>query len=196
MVLAANSDAGHALQNPLAFAAAVLVLVGAIRWLVLRWPANKPVGETCYRTRPALLTSSERKFLKALETAAGVDLRVFAQVRLADLVLITKRRGEKGYQAAFNKVASKHVDFVLCDSEDLAIAGVVELDDRSHDEPHVRSRDATKDAILKSAGIPILRVNVQTRYDPAELRKNLKESFRLPGNEATQTTFQGICPQR
>jgi len=59
-------------------------------------------------------------------------------------------------QGLFNKVSRKTVDFIIC-LPDFTLVAAVELDDRSH-QP---ARDNERDGILKSAGVPILRMNVR-----------------------------------
>src|SRR5437868_1482019 len=58
------------------------------------------------------LSPAESSFLAALRLAVHDQYDIFAKVRLLDLVSV---RAEQGRQAAFNRVQSKHIDFLLCD---------------------------------------------------------------------------------
>lgn len=80
---------------------------------------------------------------------------LFAKVRLHDLV--EPVRGCSQYMTYLNKVQAKHVDFVLC-SQKLVAKAVIELDDRSHDDPKRKERDRFVDAALKAAGYKILHI--------------------------------------
>ncbi len=57
------------------------------------------------------LTFNERKFFFALHKAYAESFHVMAQVRLADLIRPNGTRWEWVY--LFNKIKSKHIDFVL-----------------------------------------------------------------------------------
>jgi len=138
-----------------------------------------------YRRRDAVLTPGELAFLPALQQAlpvvsslvgaTGLPL-VLAHVRLADLVEV-----ETGGIAAFNSVAQKHVDFVLCDPRTTRPVLVIELDDRSHNSHHARSRDEAKDAALLSAGLAVLRVRASAGYDVRKLAQVMAERLGAAG---------------
>jgi very-short-patch-repair endonuclease len=95
------------------------------------------------------------------------QLIVFPKVRLADLVYMPKGTADR--QTHFNRIQSKHVDFVLCDREKIRPVLVIELDDASHEEEARRDRDTFVDASLSAAGLPILHIPAQRSYIPAEL---------------------------
>lgn len=123
------------------------------------------LGPMPYRRRDYLLTIAERGFFGALEIAAerasrerGEPLRVFAKVRLADLVYLPK--GTAGAQGWLNRVTSKHVDFVVCRAADLRPVAAVELDDSSHEQARRQTRDRFVESALEAAGLPLLRVRV------------------------------------
>lgn len=49
--------------------------------------------------------------------------------------------GNSARQGALNRIASKHVDFVVCRVSDLAVVCAVELNDKSHASRRAQSRD-------------------------------------------------------
>ncbi len=69
------------------------------------------------------------------------------------------------------------MDFVLCTPHAFTIAGVVELDDRTHDMQDRKERDEFVDEALKSAGIPLIRYPVQRAYRTDEVRQKLNPVF-------------------
>ena len=77
------------------------------------------------------------------------QLLVFTKIRLADLVYMPK--GTANRQTHFNRIQSKHVDFVLCPRDKLSPVLVIELDDASHEEEARRDRDTFVDAALTAA---------------------------------------------
>ncbi|HNX05201.1 MAG TPA: DUF2726 domain-containing protein [Opitutales bacterium] len=150
----------------------LIVLMGVVSALV----AKASNGAT-YRKCNTLLTKAELNFLRAFAGLLPDHVLVFSKVRLCDVIEPDLPRSAKGYFRAFNRIRSKHVDFVLCDEKDTRIIGVVELDDSSHDRPDRMARDIFVDSALKQAGIPILHVKCARGYDPVELKRLFDGAF-------------------
>lgn len=127
-----------------------------------------------YVARPSLLTPAELNFFAALRTAAGSDYALFAKVRLADLIQVQRGLPKPDYYRAFNWIAAKHVDFVLCDPATSKLLCAIELDDASHDRADRQRRDRFLDDALKAAGLPLLRIRAQRSYRIEELRERLR----------------------
>lgn len=89
----------------------------------------------------------------------------------------------KGWQSAFNRIQSKHVDFVVCNTNDLAVQSVVELDDQSHDRAKRQGRDEFLDKALQAAGVPIHHFSAKRSYAVAEVQKVLAAKRALPEHE-------------
>jgi very-short-patch-repair endonuclease len=64
---------------------------------------------------------------------------------------------------------------VLC-SKDSTIVAVIELDDASHKKANREAADAKKDKALESAGIRILRWQVNSIPDEAEIRATFAQA--------------------
>lgn len=109
-----------------------------------------------YKSKGSLLTKNEFNFFKELNKA--IDEKsgfiIFSKVRLADI--IEPKNHDSTWQAHFNKICSKHVDFVLCDTKTYTPKLIIELDDKSHDKADRQERDAFVDQSLGQAGIPII----------------------------------------
>jgi very-short-patch-repair endonuclease len=144
----------------------------------------QPRDNLPYVRIPHLLTAAEADFFAALLDATPANLIVFAQVRLASLVEVQQwaRRDKTNWY----KIQAKCVDFVLCEARTYAPRLVVELDDRSHDRPDRRERDAFVDSVLTSAGLPILHVRWQRRYDPGALSQQITGALGI-GPQSTPT---------
>jgi very-short-patch-repair endonuclease len=156
------------------FAMGLVVLIATLLFGLLtkaftRWP---------YCKTDHLLTPAERSFFGVLGQAIDSDLYIFAKVRLSDLLWLPQ--GTRNRQSHLNRIQSKHVDFVLCDSATTAPRLLIELDDSSHQRARRRSRDAFLDEAVRRAGLPILRVPAKRSYAPAELRQLI--SSILAGN--------------
>ncbi len=153
-----------------------LVLAGfgvafvTLLWLALRGRA----GRRAYRRAGPLFTPAELRFLAALEKAVAGRARVYGKVRLADVLAVKDSVSGKHFWRAFNAIACKHLDYVLCERDTLAVILAIELDDRSHARDERRARDAFVDEALAGAGIPLLRFPVRGRYAQRELDEALR----------------------
>lgn len=114
-----------------------------------------------------MLSRAERTFFEVLCRAAGDRFYVCPKVRLADVVSVPA--GAYRWQARFNRIAMKHLDFVLCSRSSLSPLLAVELDDCSHERPDRRARDEFVNAALQAAGLPLERVPVRRGYTTSEL---------------------------
>ena len=92
---------------------------------------------------------------------------IFAQVRLANLVEV--QRWARRDKTHWYKIQAKCVDFVFCEPHTFIPRLVIELDDSSHNRADRRERDAFVDDVLAAAGLPILHVRWQRRYDTGAL---------------------------
>ena len=126
-----------------------------------------------YQRRDWLLSAAERSFFGVLQQAVAPEFLLFAKIRLADLLFIP--RGSEGRQAAFNRIQSKHIDFVICDRDTIRPLIAIELDDSSHGRPSRRSRDEFVESALTAAQLPLLRVPVKKQYDVNVLKESVQK---------------------
>jgi hypothetical protein len=130
-----------------------------------------PDSASPYARIPTLLTVAERDFLVVLQQAVPAGVQIFAQVSLAGLVQVKPwARRDKSH---WWRIQAKRLDFVLVDAATFAPRLVVELDDASHNRADRRERDAFVDEVLAAAGIPILHVRWQRRYDAGALAEQI-----------------------
>ena len=123
-----------------------------------------------YQKEPVLFTPAERSFLAVLEQATGEQFCVFGKVRLADVIKVKSGLSGSARQQAFNRIQSKHLDFVVCDPNDLSVQFVVELDDSSHQQSHRQARDEFLDKALAAAGVPVYHFPVKRMYSVQDIR--------------------------
>jgi hypothetical protein len=141
-----------------------------------------------YVRKEALLTRAERSFLGVLDQAVGGDYRIFAQVRLADVVDTKRGLNNSDRQKAFNRIQSKHFDFLLCDKDDFSVICAIELDDRSHQKRKRRDRDAFLDGLCQAVSLPLLHVPAKGAYSVPELKSKI---FSTIGQPLEPTFVQG-----
>ena len=154
-------------------AVARLIILGRFDVFVGMWRFIKPRGMGgrerlfCPRRRIAygrqefLLSPAESAFYLTLQqTPFTMYKLIFVKVRVADVLTCP----EKDRQVAFNRISQKHIDFIVCDAQ-FKVLLAIELDDRSHlMEKRIRA-DQSKNEALGSAGIPLVRVKVQSGYN-------------------------------
>jgi len=155
-----------------------LVIISLARALFKKKSGKGPV-DFPYQSKEVLCSPAERSFMGALDKIVGNGYRIFAKVRLADIVEVNKGLSSSARQSAFNRISRKHLDFVICDSRDLSIVGAVELDDKSHRKTGRQERDQFLDKALEAAGVPILRIKAQSAYSIKEISSNLDSAFNI-----------------
>jgi hypothetical protein len=190
--------------------ALILVLVIVVAASLLLKLRFKPESlEYPYHKAHSLFTPAERSFLGVLEKAVGEKGKVLGKVRLADVVSPITGLSRSDRQKAFNRIGSKHVDFVLCKKDDLSPICAIELDDNSHKKSERKSRDDFLEKALSAAAIPFIRFAVRASYNLQEVRSQIAEATGLelqplgdvprpktaPGGEAVQPNPGQTCPK-
>ena len=157
-----------------AVAVAVLAVVAALLNQVMKRPAEDGKALPYVRI-DHLFSPAERSFYGVLMQVIANRYVVFGKIRLADLIKPRPGLTPSERTSALNKISSKHVDFALCDLATLAIIGVIELDDKSHQAERRKDRDAFVDAALNAAGVPILHVPAQKSYSTTEVSAQIQK---------------------
>jgi hypothetical protein len=81
--------------------------------------------------------------------------KLFVQVALSQLIEVDRNHPEsRSIRARYKQLVA---DFVLC-RPDLSIVAVIELDDRSHENPKRQNADARKTKAVADAGIRLIRI--------------------------------------
>ena|SRR3989344_1081896 len=125
-----------------------------------------------YKKKDYLLTVAEKNFYWILSGVAEKNNSLlFAKVRLEDLLWLP--RGTDNRFGLRNRIKSRHIDFVLCDKENIKPLIAIELDDSSHNREDRIERDFSIDNILRDAGLPILHQRVQPSYYPQEVEDKI-----------------------
>ena len=82
-----------------------------------------------YRTRDDFLSPAEYSLYRLLSSSLYGRASVFPKVRLADVFFVARPNENLSF---INRVAQRHVDFLLCDPNSLRPVAGIELDDSSH----------------------------------------------------------------
>jgi len=156
----------------------VLVIILVIVILVITGVKNLPnhledVQGPQYQMLGSLFTPAERSFLGILKLALNDEADVFGKVRVADVITPKKGQQRSEWQKAFNKISSKHFDFIVCNKEDLTPICVIELNDSSHNSKKRQERDRFLEEACKSAKLSLLQVPAKATYNVQEIRELL-----------------------
>ncbi|NNM01016.1 MAG: DUF2726 domain-containing protein, partial [Gammaproteobacteria bacterium] len=136
---------------------------------------RRPPTYTYVQEAP-LFTDAETAFLEELDAALPESLRLFGKVRIADILQPAAGLDRSTWRTAFNRIAAKHVDYLLCDRDTLEPVLAVELDDASHARADRSERDEFLDLAFEQAGLPLLRVPAAARYDQQALHDAIEDA--------------------
>lgn len=118
-----------------------------------------------------LLTKREWKFYKEIKPIADkYNLHIIAKVRLSDLVDVKSDLSKSEQSTYLNKIQRKHIDFVLCNPDNLRVLALVELDDTTHNKKERAMRDEFVNDLCKSVDYKLIRL-----YDSNNFENLLKE---------------------
>lgn len=119
-----------------------------------------------YGIRDQFLSPTELAFYHALVLVVGARTVVCMKVRLADVFFVARPHE---HRAAFNRIAQKHIDFLVCDPGSLRPLFGIELDDSSHTQLDRQERDDFVDRAFAAARLPLVRVRAQRSYTPEHI---------------------------
>lgn len=152
----------------------VLVLIAGVAYFVLlKQQGGSTQSTPLYKMRKQFLSPAERSFYGVLEQAVLNDFRVHTKVRVADVLQPDSGGDRSKWQRAFNKISSKHFDYVLCDPDTLDVKAAVELNDKSHTKKKVQSRDEFLAEACSAAGLTLVSFDAKAQYSIAEVREKL-----------------------
>lgn len=153
-----------------------------------------------YRLRDDFLSPAEFSFYKVLSSVGGTRLVIQSKVRLADIFFVARPNENVAF---FNRIAQKHLDFLVCDSVTMKPLLGVELDDSSHKRNNRQERDEFVESVCKVAGLPLLRLPVQREYNTREIAAQIApfvsdkvDVASAPGSGVNQQVSSvPLCPK-
>jgi len=119
-----------------------------------------------YRLRDDFLSPAELSFYRVLAPLLGTEYVLQSKVRLADVFFVARPNENPGY---FNRIAQRHVDFVVCEAKTMRPRLGIELDDASHARSDRQERDAFVESVFAATELPLLHFPVQREYNPREV---------------------------
>ena len=123
---------------------------------------RRPSRRRIFQPRRFLLTRNEAAFFRVLAEVVGNRYLISCKVRLADIITCDERDWRRGHA---NRIAQKHVDFVVTHITSSQIVAAIELDDRSHLRLERRLRDVFMNDLFRQMRVRLIRVPASWTYD-------------------------------
>ena len=161
--------------------AVVFITIAAIILVSLSIKGRVASPDYPYQRADALFSPAERSFYGILQRAVEKNIIIFGKVRVADVVKPRKGLSRGDWQKAFNKISSKHFDFLLCNPDDFSVICAIELNDRSHRSEKRKQRDDFLRNICKVSNIPLIQIRSSSAYVADDVKQliaahiNIKE---------------------
>ena len=151
-----------------------------------------------YRVRDDFLSAAEMSFYHVVSATVGERGTVCPKVGLSDIFFVTRPQENR---SAANRVAQKHVDFLVCEPRTMKPLLGIELDDSSHARADRQARDEFVGKVFAAAQLPLLRVPAQRGYNVQEIAAQLEPFLSavslsaVTKPEAYQGTSAPMCPK-
>lgn len=153
-----------------------------------------------YRQKPQLFTPVEHSFLKLIEQAAGQEFRIVCRVRLSDVITVRQQANKKSARSAHTRAASRQLDFVLCDREDMRPILAIDLVHSQGKDGYKSQKDWFVTGALDAAGVPHARIKVKSGYSVEDIRECLENKLvpyrRMQQKLAQLPTHNPKTPKR
>ena len=138
-------------------------------------PRPRLPGVEAFSLRPSLNTPGGQAFFHALEQAVPQGHVVVPEVGMASLFDVKAREGR---QSAFNRIAQKRIDYVVCERHFMRPVCAIELDDKSHQRADRQARDVFVDEMFRATRLPLLRIRARSSYQVDEIREQLAAALK------------------
>lgn len=157
----------------------IFAIVVAVSFVGKSQPSANTPATFPYCKQGSYLTDAEHSFFKVLQTVLGNNYYIIPQAKLSNIIKV--KNGMANWQAHFNRISSKTVDFLICDKDKVTPVLVIELDDASHQSNKRMERDTFVNDVLAKAGIDIMHMRAQSSYNTQELSRHFNERLREKG---------------
>jgi len=130
-----------------------------------------------YERRGVMLGPAEINFFRTLQSAVREDWIILSMVRLTDVIKV--RPKTRQHQIWQSRIFGKHLDFVICDYETMEVKLAIELDDPLQRRTDKSARNRFVNTALTAAGLPLLRVKVEEKYETSAVRKDIEDALGI-----------------
>jgi len=134
-------------------------------------PKNSKIKLDIPVKRTRLLTNVEASFYQALKEVIPPQKSITCKCRLEDIMSVENGPQRQSFR---NRIKSRHIDFVIFTPESGYTDFAIELDDSSHQKK--QDEDEFKNSLFQKIKMPLIRIKVQAKYNPDELKKIIDEN--------------------
>jgi hypothetical protein len=130
--------------------------------------AKKAEGtmEMPYEQKEYFFSIAELEFFRILNSHLDAHRHtVFPKVRLGDFVKVVD--GTARRQGAWNRIKSKHIDYLVWDLVENKLVLAIELDGNSHNGHSAEKNDHFKNDMYEKVGLRLIRVKVGESFEEA-----------------------------
>jgi len=131
-----------------------------------------------FQAKQHILTRAEQNFYKVLSQGLSSQFIILMKVRVADVLQPATGISKSDWTSSFNRIKSKHFDFLLCSQDTYEIIASIELDDRSNKRVDRKKRDTFLNAACESASFPLVRITARQIYSAQEIKSAVLGSLR------------------
>ncbi|WP_161569543.1 DUF2726 domain-containing protein [Veronia nyctiphanis] len=139
----------------------------------------------------AMFTRPESAFLTLLELAITQQYRVFAKVRVGNVVTSYRASSKVASELANELLSANHFDFILCNKYDLSVVAAITLEATQDRSKKKSNEQKTKliENICKQAKIPHVMFRSSVKYTPLEIANTLRRK-RIKIEQVVEETKQ------
>lgn len=154
---------------PLAAAGGAILFLSVL--FILSARGRKSSFELQRRSR--LLSSAERGFFDRLMPALSEDFYIFKKVAMLDVVSPSPAAGYFERRRIVKRLGGQFLDYVLCKKGDLAIFGVIELEnfDKGASRRERKRRERLIDGLCKAAQFRSFYFDIRQDYQHVDIRR-------------------------
>lgn len=141
-----------------------VLAIWSLRQLVLHWERNHVFA--AYRKKERVLNNSEQALFINLEKILGAEYILLSKVRIEDFIMIGEKNILNNHHrwGLRNRIKSRHVDFLICDTSTTKPLLAIELDGKSHLSFKQQKRDNFIDKLYQTIGLPVKHVSVGSDF--------------------------------
>jgi len=162
----------------LGIALVVILILGVLLFRRKKSATTIPVQSAEKNEIPSLLTQPELACFNTLKTVAGNEFYIMAKVSLSDIAVVKKGVDQARLKKAA-KQGKRHIDFILCNKESLAVICAIELEDASTSAKGKKENHSAD--LLEEVGVMVFHMPVKTSYSIPEMQQALTPY--LKGNQ-------------
>jgi len=148
----------------------VILILGILLFRRGRSSTPIPVQTAEKSDIPSLLTQPELACFNTLKTVAGNEFYIMAKVSLSDIAVVKKGVDQARLKKAA-KQGKRHIDFILCNKETLAVVCAIELEDAA--TAASAKKESHSADLLEEVGVMVFHMPVKTSYSIPEMQQAL-----------------------